>query len=291
MWYSRFSRLKAAIHNLANDPHAQGQAAKVAGVALVADGFIGLENPLDGKRTRRGIFGTLFLVVFGGVFFASGTFVFNSTKPYDNGVIVEGRVTAVERGSENACSLIVEYQIGNERFTTASSSSSTTQCDDVGRTVEVSYLPDQPGSARVVESVWFGRIFQLVGGVIILAGLTTMVVRFLEICVGAYLWFWGRRRTRQHPPTASSDWMGQLRAAWVGNAPAPVSAAGAPLTAAEQLGGLISEVTDLVKGASQTPPQPPMPPQPTAPPAGWYPDASSPTGRRWWDGRSWTPHT
>jgi hypothetical protein len=289
MWFSRFGRLKAAIRNLASDPHAQGQAAKIAGVALVADGFIGLENPLDGKKSRSGIFGTIFLVVVGGAFFAAGTFIFNSTKPHDNGVTVEGTVIAVERGSENSCSLIVEYQIGAERLTTSSATGSSDQCDDVGRTVEVSYLPDQPGSARVVESAWFGRIFQLVGGAVMLIGLSTMLVRFLEICVGVYLWFWGRRRVRQHPPTASSDWMGQLRAAWGGdtNPGVPASAT----TGVEQLGGLISEVTGLMKGASSAPPPPPMPPQPTAPPAGWYPDNASPTGRRWWDGQNWTAHT
>jgi hypothetical protein len=39
------------------------------------------------------------------------------------------------------------------------------------------------------------------------------------------------------------------------------------------------------------PPAAPLPPPHGTTPAGWYPDAASPTGRRWWDGQGWTSHT
>jgi hypothetical protein len=308
MWYARFRRLRSAIGELASDPHAQGQAAKVAGLALLADGLVGLENPLDGKKSRSGIFGALFPIVFGAAFFASGAFVIENTSAHEGGVLTEGRVISVERSSGgNSCSLVVAYEIGGEQLTTSSASASTEQCDDVGRTVEVSYLPDQPGSARVVEGDWLGRIFQIVGGVILLSGLWLLLVRLVALCAGVYLWFWGRRRTRQHPPSATSDWMAQLRSAWTGGV-----VADAPADASAQLGGLISGVVGLVRGESAAQPrsslpQQPFPQQPAPPdpadrqdssvppqpqaPAGWYPDETSPTGRRWWNGNSWTPHT
>lgn len=59
----------------------------------------------------------------------------------------------------------------------------------------------------------------------------------------------------------------------------PVSLAGPPEVLRE-----LEELTRGVETADRDIP-------PITVPAGWYPDPSGETGRRWWDGRVWTQHT
>ena len=292
MWFERFSRLKIALRAMADDPHSQGKAAKVAGIALIADGFIGLENPLSGGSRRKGIFGALPLLLFGGAFLFFANITDNTA--YEDGVIAVGRVVSVQPvGDGRSCELIVEYQAAGETLRTGSGMSSSTWCDDLGRSVDVSYRPGSPGSARVLEdgaSVFV--LFKVFGWVIVASAAALLLLRLAEIIAGVGLWLWGRRQVRKHPPTPESDWMTILRQAWTGGMNEGTHNGG---TSTEsllgQIGGAISRASGNVLQNSTSSSPPPPGAQPLTPPAGWYQDPSSPSGRRWWDGKSWTSHT
>ena len=48
---ARIARLRTVLGR-EGDSHLRGQAMRVGGVALVADGLIGIDNPLDGRSKR-----------------------------------------------------------------------------------------------------------------------------------------------------------------------------------------------------------------------------------------------
>lgn len=54
----------------AQTPYTAGQARKTVGGLLIADAFVGLENPLNSKKSRPGLLGAIFGVVFGLAFMA-----------------------------------------------------------------------------------------------------------------------------------------------------------------------------------------------------------------------------
>lgn len=59
---SRPRSLRALLDRWSGQPYLRGRAMRLGGGALLADGLVGLENPLDGRRERAGIFGSLLMV-------------------------------------------------------------------------------------------------------------------------------------------------------------------------------------------------------------------------------------
>ena len=271
MWFAKFARMKKVIASLLNDPHTRGKVEKLAGFTLVADGLVGLENPLNGKTARLGILGGLLLFLFGIPFLVLGSFVAGQGKPLENGVAVTGRVVEVTRGTGSdydACSRVIEYRIKEQTYTKIERGTSSLSCNAVGQEVMLSYLPDTPGNARITDdgTQVVGTVFAGIGLFVMGSALLFTLVKLSEVALGVMLWLKGRKRMRDNPPTVESDWMTRLQNAWSGASTEPTLAS--------------------VSVTASTPPV-----QRQLPPPGFYSDKSSPTGNRWWDGTKWTDHT
>jgi hypothetical protein len=80
---------------MSSDPYVQGRAAQIAGTALVADGLVGLENPLNAKKSRMGIFGAMVMIAVSVVMMFVLSGMVESNKPYEGGSSVVGTVVDV----------------------------------------------------------------------------------------------------------------------------------------------------------------------------------------------------
>ena len=196
-----------AEHDAA-DPHTAGRVRQVVGGTLVADGLVGLENPLNGRKTRPGILGALFLLGFGGLFVGAGLWISGSGA--DTDATTQGLITDVQRqfrsgsgsGSSSTCGLTAEFTVDGRRYVTSSRVSSGGNCDETtGSSIEVRYNSANPAVAEVgARPLWFGMIFVGVGGLIATAGLVTLAVRAFCIMLGARLYLTGSRMVKLSPP-------------------------------------------------------------------------------------------
>ena len=286
MLLSRISKLKGALGTLAADPHTQGQAAQAAGVALIADGFVGLENPLDGKKSRAGIFGGVFIVVVGFVFYITSTSFMADLTAYENGEITTGVAVSTNKSTSRdsdgntstTCSVTVRYDVDGVAYTKESSLSSSSYCNAEGREFSVSYLPERPNDGRILskEGAFFKNIFKYAGLFVMVSGIFVVLLRLTFIVAGVWLWFWGRSHKRNNPKTSDSDWMGLLQEAWGSSAKKMSTTDNLPSW---------GDVSTLA--GYKHPSESHSPPAPSQAPAGWYPDPSAPSGKRWWTGSHW----
>jgi hypothetical protein len=82
--------LWAIVQRYHDNPYVRGQVERSLGILLLAEGFLGLENPLDGKKSRPGIFGALLMTIIGVaflLFFNS----FSGLGPVENEVQIQGQ--------------------------------------------------------------------------------------------------------------------------------------------------------------------------------------------------------
>jgi hypothetical protein len=314
----KLRRLWAVVKRHSENKYVQGRAAQIAGGALVADGLFGLENPLDGKKTRSGIFGGVILVVVGvGLMFFGNAFL-GGAEPYENGVTVDGVVVSVTNPSlssdSNSCNVIVEYAADGATYTVKSAYSSSSMCNTLGDTYQVSYMPQDPAGGRVLlggEGEFLGFFLKLFPLLLIGFGIYTILVRGASIGGGVYLLLWGKKQVESNPEVPLGEIQQELVDAW-GKGEKGI---GSKFSfGSKPTGGSLLEV--LGDAMTQTPPtHPPQPeqttrpldppadwyiqpgsgtpqppPPPTGPPAGWYPDPDG-EGTRWWDGARWTDRT
>jgi hypothetical protein len=224
----RFHSTMDVIKRNSHDPYIKGRAMEVAGGALVADGLIGLENPLSGKRKRAGIFGAFMLIVFGVVWVAISLGIAGSTKPYAGGETTTGTVTAINRGvssgsnGSTSCSATVAYEVNGTRYEVGTSYSSSDLCSrSVGSTVDVSYRPDAPDAGRPLFPQGFLKWFPPIGYFVIVVGVFTFFLRLAELSVGAWLFFKGRALAKRSTPTPFGPIFDELKGAWSGKPAAP----------------------------------------------------------------------
>ncbi len=110
----------------------------------------------------------LFGVMFGGVFLVAGLWIRSATQPLDDGVIVVGVVVDVDRRTDSdgdsTYSPIVDYVDPATGIThRIQGSVSSSSRPNIGSSKDVSLLPGDPSSARVVGPVWFPWIFIVIG--------------------------------------------------------------------------------------------------------------------------------
>ena len=219
--YGRLQRVRAVIARHRQDPYLRGRALQVAGGALLADGLVGLENPLDGRDKRPGILGSLLVAGIGAVFVFFGSMLLHSTDPYPGGRTAPGTITAVERGTgdnSNTCSGTVTYTVAERQYQVRTSSSSTTLCSKQGTSVEVSYLPDAPAAGRpqLRGDHTLLRVVQIVGWTVLVLGIVQTLVRLAELVIGVWALVRGRRLVRRSTPVPAEAVLEELHAAWSG---------------------------------------------------------------------------
>lgn len=297
----KVQRLWSVVKGKAGEPYIQGRAAQVAGTALVADGLIGLENPLDGKKSRVGIVGALVFIVVGVVMLAFLPGLAESTDPYEGGSTTQGVVTRVlpsqnsnSDSSGTSCSVEVTYEVEGMTYVVRSVYGSSGFCSAAGSTYDVSYLPSSPAGGRIIssESKIASVALRFLPWLFILVGGLTFIIRALSIAFGAYLFLWGRKRVAESVPVDTSEVERELTEAW--------GKVQRSSTTGFRIGGLLDQASRTSEtGAPQgqdpqmqtpPPPAPSPPPRQEGPPPGWYNDNGGP-GQRWWDGLRWTDHT
>ncbi|WP_129787138.1 DUF3592 domain-containing protein [Promicromonospora panici] len=311
------SKAKQTLSRYESDnPHTAGQIRRAVGGVLIADGFVGLENPFDGKKTRPGIVGAMVSVVLGLVFVAVAYFM--TTLGPDTDTETTGQVVAVN-GSET-CSMRAEFVVDGTTYTARSTGQSSTNCDHApGDTVTVLYDSANPARSTTEEPMLnvFAWVFGGVGVLVAVGGLVTTAIRAASIVFGVTLWRSGSKMIRENPRTADdAGLVEQARQAIT----RLLTAKGA-LTQ-EILGAAQGGAGQRAPGEQPTPgerwepaphggPRQPQPygqspqPQPYGQPqqqpgpvvapseptiAGWYLTEDQ-RHYRWHDGANWTPHT
>jgi hypothetical protein len=304
MWITRFARIRALIREKSQDPHLQGRAAQIAGGALLADGLFGLENPLDGKKKRAGIFGNVLLIAGGVVFFLFGSFIAKSVTPYENGVMTTGTVTAVQSHTSTdadgkistSCSAEVEFSVSDKVYKVSPDFQSNTFCGLQGSAIDVSYLPENPSGARAIPpNVGWIKSLKYIGVFVLVIAIGTTLIRLAEIIAGVWLLLYGRRRVREYPSSApDGSLLEELRQAW-GSKSALAALSTSPSASPDSsLSDIVSFATTHLAGAlsgHQNPSTQATSPTQVGPPPGWYQDQEDATMLRWWDGSTWSEVT
>ncbi|GEM_PF-467196 len=193
------------------DPVSFSAAQQAIGGLLIIDGFIGIDNPFQGKK-RSGIFGTLVGIVVGIIFMLAPAFIGNMTginamTATTNAVVVAmtPQLSSTSNGG-NACALTVRYTIAGKEYTQPSSISSSSNCAlTAGQTVPINYNPQQPG-AWVYGAGSMGGFLALFfwsGLLVAIASFVTFIIRLLSIIFGWKLLRRGRALAKTLPQGVS----------------------------------------------------------------------------------------
>lgn len=217
-----------------DEPAVRARAAQVAGTALIADGLVGLENPL-GEHSRSGILGGIVMTVLGVVLLGPAATFGASFGAHPDGETVMGSVSSVglPQGDGGSCSMTFRYDFAGQTYERSPGWSGSGLCDlVVGDPVEVSVVASDPARGRLVTggtglaAIWIPRAPWL----FIVLGAWTTLVRLVELVVGTWLLLWGRRTARALRGTPVDDAIvAELKRAWAGGADAAPGATG-PMT-------------------------------------------------------------
>lgn len=193
------------------DPVTFAAAQQAIGGLLILDGFVGIDNPFEGKK-RSGIFGTLVGVVLGIVFmfvpgfFGNITGVNNMTATTNATVVSMIPVASTSSQSGNACSLNVQYTVAGKVYTQPSSMSSSDNCTlTAGQTIAISYNPQNPGAwAYNLKSTTMSLGLFFWGGLLVaITSFITFIIRLLSIIFGWKLLQSGRALAKTLPQGVS----------------------------------------------------------------------------------------
>lgn len=184
-----------------DEPARYAAAQQAIGGLLIVDGFIGIDNPLGGKK-RPGIFGTLTGAAFGAIFMVASIFVGNLSGINNMTAKTSGQVVSVGAPSSSSssggstCSVTVKYTVDGKQYQSPSSSSSSSNCQlSMGETISLNYNPDKPARWSN-DAVLFKIIFQVffyVGLFVVASSLVTFVIRVISIIFGWKLLRDGRK--------------------------------------------------------------------------------------------------
>jgi Protein of unknown function (DUF3592) len=192
-----------------DNPATYAAAQQAIGGLLILDGFVGIDNPLGGKK-RTGIFGSLLGVVVGSLL-VFGTSMFsnllginkltaNTTATVTS--VSQPANTTSNNSNGGTCTPQASYTVDGQQFTQTSSSSSSSACSlTQGQVININYDPSNPGNwAYDLESAkTLLKIFPVVGGLIAATGLFTFIIRLVSILFGWKLLKSGRSLAKTLP--------------------------------------------------------------------------------------------
>lgn len=182
------------------NPATYAAAEQAIGGILILDGFIGIDNPLGGKK-RPGIFGSLIGVVVGIVFILVPTFFNNISGIKDMTATTTATVVSVNN-SESACSVTAKYFVNGTEYNQTSSSASSGNCSlTKGSTIQINYNPSSPGAWDTSTKSYnlIMTLFVILGVIAIISGIVTFIIRLLSIIFGWKLLQHGRKLAKELP--------------------------------------------------------------------------------------------
>lgn len=177
-----------------DNPATYAAAQQAIGGLLILDGFIGINNPLGGKK-RSGIFGSLVGIVVGLVFvfgtgFIGNLFGINKLTATTTATVVSvGQPTSTnnDNNSGGSCTARARYTVDGKEYTQTASSGSSSACSlTQGQTIDINYDPNNPGEwaydLNTVKTVL--KIFPIVGAIVAVTSLVTFAIRLPSIIFG-----------------------------------------------------------------------------------------------------------
>lgn len=277
----------------AQSPHTAGQVRQTIGGLLIADGLVGLENPLGG-RSRPGIFGHMFQALFGLIFVVVGFSVHAMISP-EGDATTTGTITKViySTGEDgNTCSLTAEFWVGDVPYRAATTHSSSSFCsENVGGTVDIRYDSANPADADIDDNVltWFILIFPAAGLLVMIPSLVGLTFSAAAIFFGWRLLRTGRAMSAANPATTTDQGIvAEAKEKFLAMV-VPLRLGRSDSSAAHQARSLVESLGLVASqpGPSATQNTPPVAPAAIA--AGWYRTADG-ASERWHDGITWTAH-
>lgn len=197
-------------------------AEQAIGGLLILDGFIGIDNPLGGKK-RPGIFGTVIGFAIGIMFIfmpaifgqISGTSKMTSTTTAKVVSVGSPQVstTSNSNGSTStatSCSLTATYTVNGQSYTEISSSGSSSNCSQAaGNTISINYNPNSPsswtGTSDAKSMKQASTIFMFAGILVAIVSFFTFLIRLFSIIFGWKLLKNGRALAATLPKGTSLD--------------------------------------------------------------------------------------
>ena len=187
-------------------------AQEAIGGLLILDGFIGIDNPLGGKK-RNGIFGSLIgifvglLFVFGTGFLANLTGISKMTATTTATVVSVSQPSATTTNSNGStsggsCTPTAKYTVNGKEYTQTSSSGSSSACSlTQGQTININYNPNNPGAwaydLNTIKTIL--KFIPIVGALVAVTSLVTFAIRLFSIIFGWKLLKSGRALAKTLP--------------------------------------------------------------------------------------------
>jgi hypothetical protein len=207
-----------------NNLYLRGQVERSLGLLLLAEGFLGLENPLDGKKTRPGILGALIMTIIGFVLLFFSPVLFQDMGPVENELQTSGQVILfVDEGTRTdsdgekyrVCSLRASYEVEGSAFEVKSDTSSSNCTSGEGDEVTIGYNELNPKNARVVTSdppEWLRGLLTIgVPILFIIIGLVTFVLRAISLAFGVFFFLKGNKKIKAGEEVPLGDLLDQIR--------------------------------------------------------------------------------
>ncbi len=194
-----------------DNPATFAAAQQAIGGLLILDGFIGIDNPIGGKK-RSGIFGSLIAVIIGlvlvfGIGFIGNLFGINKLTATTTATVVSVSQPTSTTSSDNSssdvsCTPQAKYTVNGNEYTQTSSMGSSSACSlTSGQTISINYDPNSPGAwaydLNALKTVL--QIFPVVGAIIVITSLVTFVIRLVSIIFGWKLLKSGRALAKTLP--------------------------------------------------------------------------------------------
>ncbi|MER7444461.1 DUF3592 domain-containing protein [Micromonospora avicenniae] len=168
-----------------------------AGATLIADGLVGIDVP--GGRKRTGIFGSLVVLAVGLLFVGIGWWWHGQHQPYPGGTSATATVTGVTSSRDTdgrmMYSRVLTFTTSDNRPVEFTEPEQSSKRPRVGSTATVSYLPQDPESARIIpEKDWLPYGIIAMGALAAIIGAVIFVVRLVTLVAGIYLLAGAARR-------------------------------------------------------------------------------------------------
>lgn len=192
------------------NPTTFAAAQQAIGGLLVLDGFVGIDNPLGGKK-RSGIVGSLVGIIVGlmlvfGIGFVGDLFGINKLTATTTATVVsvtQPSNTDSTNSSGDSCTPQATYTVDGKEYTQTASSGSSSACSlTQGQRISINYDPGNPGAwaydLNTVKTVL--GLLPIFGAIIALTSLVTFAIRLFSIIFGWKLIKSGRALAKTLPP-------------------------------------------------------------------------------------------